>query len=327
MLLVSVVRVEVGGGERKVGDGERRVSDGGCQGCYDVVRDSLTRTIRYELHHLPNAKVPHSAELEEGYILLSSYGHSDVTLWNPWNPFESMGCELEFDWTKLAQARVKPSDGGQVSCLSDPVYKGIHNSLAGHFELLIDGQRPDGIIQDLQHTAAKLHTTLVMLQTRTQKLINNTVESQQAAGNLPSTAEGLEAMQGELQTTLNSAAQTIIPKTDLEALSDEISDLCERFLELDMMQTFQLLPLKAFDLEPSKVQMSEIYIIAIDRKMMKRVPDLFWNDRLSYAMYIILGLYMSLHGLCIDLKARFLGLDLMAVPEGMMGLLQPHETC
>ncbi|EIW70834.1 hypothetical protein TREMEDRAFT_61340 [Tremella mesenterica DSM 1558] len=38
-VLVSVVRVEVGGGERKVGDGERRVGDGGCQGCYDVVRD------------------------------------------------------------------------------------------------------------------------------------------------------------------------------------------------------------------------------------------------------------------------------------------------
>ncbi len=35
-----MVRVEVGGGERTVGDGERRVGDGGCQGCYDVVRDS-----------------------------------------------------------------------------------------------------------------------------------------------------------------------------------------------------------------------------------------------------------------------------------------------
>ncbi|EIW67315.1 hypothetical protein TREMEDRAFT_64564 [Tremella mesenterica DSM 1558] len=37
---VSVVRVEVGDDERKVGDEERRVGDGGCQGCYDVVRDS-----------------------------------------------------------------------------------------------------------------------------------------------------------------------------------------------------------------------------------------------------------------------------------------------
>ncbi|EIW73010.1 hypothetical protein TREMEDRAFT_59172 [Tremella mesenterica DSM 1558] len=60
---VSVVQVEVGDGERKVGDGERRVGDGGCQGCYDVVRDSRPL--------LRRERPPNFIEVHRGCLLLS----------------------------------------------------------------------------------------------------------------------------------------------------------------------------------------------------------------------------------------------------------------
>ncbi|EIW72213.1 hypothetical protein TREMEDRAFT_58373 [Tremella mesenterica DSM 1558] len=97
--LVSVVRVEVGDGERKVGDGERRIGDGGCQGCYNVVRDTPEHSslpvdsnlmefkgldaILKLIHRLDNAKLVMTPAFSESFLQGQSNDGNRVKLYLP----------------------------------------------------------------------------------------------------------------------------------------------------------------------------------------------------------------------------------------------------